>query len=135
MTAEGEWQVNFVLEENKNMVKLEPNLSLKSGNEEIYIDEVYLSALGVQLKIHTINETTQKIKGTLEEEIEVELIDKNGIISNMKNKSAMSVQDKEEKLQGFILSYNQYDQNKNRSFLEVEDISSIIINGHEVPIS
>ena len=135
VVAKGEWQVDFVLEENKNIVKLEPNLSLKNGNQETYIDEVYLSALGVQLKIHTIDEMTQKIKSTLEEEIEVELIDKNGITSNMKNKSAMSVEDKEEKLQGFILSYNQYDQNKNRHFLEVEDIKSIIINEHEIPIS
>lgn len=68
--AEGEWQVHFVLEENKNMVKLEPNLSWENEDEEIYIDEAYISALGVQLKIRNIDKTTKEIKGSIEQEIE-----------------------------------------------------------------
>lgn len=133
--AEGEWQVDFVLEENKNMVKLEPNLSWENGNEEIYIDEAYISALGVQLKIRNIDKTTKEIKGSIEQEIEIELIDKKGIRFNIGTGGSLSVQDKEGNLQGVILSYSPYDENENRSFLEVENINTIIINGHEVPIT
>ena len=52
------------------MVKLEPNHSWENENEEIYIDEAYISALGVQLKIRNIDKTTKEIKGSIEQEIE-----------------------------------------------------------------
>ena len=133
VVVEGKWQISFEIEQNAEIITWQPELSWEDGEYIFYVDEVHLNTLGIQMKTRSVHQKTGEIKGEIEELI-VEFLDKSGNKKAFNNKDGSAMHDEDKALLGYMLTYYYYNEENQREFLDLEQIETIIINGHELQV-
>ncbi len=131
--AEGNWEVEFELGKNENIIRWEPQIQWQEDEVIHYIDEVYLGAMGIEIKMHSIETKTNEILGEIIEP-NVHLITKQGERINLQCGSGTSYWTEDEELEGYILSYDKRDEDSQVEFIEIDTIQEIVINGYTLEI-
>jgi hypothetical protein len=123
--VEGEWSVDFKLQKNMDMIKLTSKAAFdEENNDEIYtvtINEINISVVGVNVKGVSIGKSSATKKIPLLKDSYILMND--GKVNKFKNSSAEF-----DGKDGFSINFRIAD------FIDVKNIKSIFIAGHEFPV-
>jgi hypothetical protein len=117
----GKWEVKFLLNQQQGSRMIDTNIQLSSTREEIDINQVAISSLGIRLKGRVFNKETGKTGGVPEKEIAVW-----GTTLKRENidyKPRFYVTEKEG--DGFILNYKPTQEKGMLEFLDKDQLTEI----------
>ena len=124
------WEVEFKIDRG-NVKKWETNIQMDKTDYKVMVDEVSLSSTGIQLKERTIYKKTNRFAGYVNTNwLDITLIDNQGKEIKLENVSLALREDKDTKLEYYILTYKNCDQKQ--EFIDVNDINNIIINDYKI---
>jgi hypothetical protein len=117
----GKWEVKFLLNQQQGSRMIDTNIQLSSTREEIDINQVAISSLGIRLKGRVFNKETGKTGGVPEKEIAVWGTTLKG--ENIDYKPRFYVTEKEG--DGFILNYRPTQEEGMLEFLDKDQLTEI----------
>ncbi|MHC1749274.1 MAG: hypothetical protein AB9856_13395 [Cellulosilyticaceae bacterium] len=126
--ANKNWKVNFQIADTTTSNPIKTELHFTQGNESITVE-------GINCSVFRITLTGTK-KGNLEDLSKLSIYDKMVLKLKMKDGSIVNLQADRTRVMKdtFIASYRMEENNRNKSFIDVEQIESIIINKEEVMV-